>query len=101
VFNSQILITKKNNYLQNIKMNIKDKLNRFDLLFLLLRFCSEKGRYFTAGERICINQERALLIRDNYDIENHNYKYSKDLSEKIEFVIYRINQTNYVPIEEI
>ena len=31
---------------------------RIALLYLALQYCSEKSKTFTAGERICINQER-------------------------------------------
>lgn len=31
---------------------------RIALLYLVLQFCSERTKTFTAGERICINQER-------------------------------------------
>ncbi|WP_286971066.1 hypothetical protein [Flavobacterium sp. UBA4854] len=31
---------------------------RIALLYLALQYCSERTKTFTAGERICINQER-------------------------------------------
>lgn len=31
---------------------------RIALLYLALQYCSERSKTFTAGERICINQER-------------------------------------------
>ncbi|AMA48094.1 hypothetical protein [Flavobacterium covae] len=78
-------------------MNIENELNRLELLFLVLRYCSEKGRFFTIGERICINQERALLIQEEYDIENHNYQQPQTICNKIDFIVRKINETGYTP----
>lgn len=39
-------------------MNKKQIEQRIALLYLVLQFSSEKTKIFTAGERICINQER-------------------------------------------
>ncbi len=39
-------------------MNKKQIEQRIALLYLVLQFCSERTKTFTAGERICINQER-------------------------------------------
>lgn len=40
---------------------------RIALLYLALQYCSERSKTFTAGERICINQERFqwMHILDN------------------------------------
>ena len=40
---------------------------RIALLYLALQYCSERAKTFTAGERICINQERFqwMHILDN------------------------------------
>ncbi|MBW1656746.1 hypothetical protein [Flavobacterium quisquiliarum] len=40
---------------------------RIAQLYLALQYCSERSRTFTAGERICINQERFqwMHILDN------------------------------------
>lgn len=42
---------------------------RIALLYLALQFCSEKTKTFTAGERICINQERFQWM---HILENEN-----------------------------
>jgi hypothetical protein len=42
---------------------------RIALLYLALQFCSEKIKTFTAGERICINQERFQWM---HILENEN-----------------------------
>ncbi|MDX6182579.1 hypothetical protein SGQ44_10755 [Flavobacterium sp. Fl-77] len=39
-------------------MSKKQIEERIALLYMALQFCSEKTKTFTAGERICINQER-------------------------------------------
>jgi hypothetical protein len=39
-------------------MSEKQIEERIALLYLALQYCSEKTKTFTAGERICINQER-------------------------------------------
>lgn len=39
-------------------MSKKQIEERIALLYLALQFCSEKTKTFTAGERICVNQER-------------------------------------------
>jgi len=48
-------------------MSKKQIEERIALLYLALQFCSEKTKTFTAGERICINQERFqwMHILDN------------------------------------
>lgn len=35
---------------------------RIAQLYLALQYCSERNKTFTAGERICINQERFQLM---------------------------------------
>lgn len=39
-------------------MSKKQIEERIALLYFALQFCSERSKTFTAGERICINQER-------------------------------------------
>lgn len=48
-------------------MNKKQIEERIALLYLALQYCSAKRKTFTAGERICINQERFqwMHILDN------------------------------------
>jgi hypothetical protein len=78
-------------------MNISEELKRLELLFTVLLYCSKKGRFFTIGERICINQERALLIQDDYDFKNHNYQQPKAITNKIDFIVNKINATGWIP----
>lgn len=48
-------------------MNPKQIEERIAMLYLALQYCSAKRKTFTAGERICINQERFqwMHILDN------------------------------------
>lgn len=48
-------------------MSTKQIEERIATLYLALQYCSEKRKTFTAGERICINQERFqwMYILDN------------------------------------
>ena len=39
-------------------MSNKQIEERIALLYLVLQYCSERTKTFTAGERICVNQER-------------------------------------------
>ncbi|MFY7938500.1 MAG: hypothetical protein ACOVOQ_14050 [Flavobacterium sp.] len=82
-------------------MDSENKKTRLELLFLVLRFCTEKGRFFTIGERICINQERGLLIQEDYDIESHNYQQPQTICNKIDFIVRKINETGYTPQTEL
>jgi len=68
---------------------------RLQTLLEVLQFCTRK-KAFTAGERICINQERAKLLEQQRDIENPdeltapNFEHSKQLTAKIDFIILKI-----------
>lgn len=72
-----------------------NELTRLEQLFIILRYCTEKGRFFTIGERICINQERGLLISEDYDIENHIYQQPRAIENKIDFIINKLKTTGY------
>lgn len=65
-------------------------------LFAVLIFDSdvetEKGKsYLSIGQRICINQERANLMKDFPD---ENFKQSPIVDEKITFVLQQIRINN-------
>lgn len=72
-------------------------LTRLEFLYLILRYCSECGRYLTTGERICINQERAKLMQDDYDLENHVFEHSKIIKTKIDFIATKITNSGWQP----
>lgn len=66
-------------------------------LFAVLLFDSDtvitQGTgYLTIGQRICINQERAYLMRDDQDTEHFNQ--SKIVNEKVSFVLQQIRDNN-------
>lgn len=61
---------------------------RFEQLNTILQYCTETGRYFTTGERICINQERADLLNYEHDEDfivkpAPTYTHSPELTNKI------------------
>lgn len=67
-------------------------------LFLILKFCSKTNPYLSDVDRIYINQERAGLMANNSAIEldepklyNNQNNYSKELQNKIDFIIEKIN----------
>ena len=78
-------------------MNTESDFSRLELLFLVLCYCSEKGAFFSVGERICINQERALLMRN--DAETSKYEQPQSICHKIDFVVRKIKETGYTPNE--
>lgn len=48
--------------------------------------------YLTTGQRICINQERAFLMRE--DIREADFIQSKLVNEKVDFVLQKIKENN-------
>ena len=66
-----------------------DREIRLEQLHQLLEYCTAKG-VFTIGERICINQERGRLMDD--DKEVIEFEYSKQLQNKINFTLSKINK---------
>lgn len=73
--------------------------NRLNQLHSVLQYCTEKGGFFTTGERICINQERGILIQENEEspILIPIYPHSEKLTTKIDFVIKKIKDSNWEP----
>lgn len=69
---------------------------RLEQLYNVLVYCTAK-RVFSIGERICINQERAKLMREQSETENpqklfaKDFGHSKKLTAKIDFIIMKIN----------
>lgn len=78
-------------------MSIKDELSELELLYAILRYCTLKGRYFSSGERICINQQRGRLQAQKTAIDNDEvieykpFEFSDQLIRKIDFVISKID----------
>lgn len=66
-------------------------------LFVVLLYDTDtkttQGKSFlTVGQRICINQERAFLMRDFPDDED--FEQSPNVNEKITFIIQQIRTNN-------
>lgn len=64
-------------------MNKKQIEQRIALLYLVLQFCSERTKTFTAGERICINQERFQWMHILEDETAIPRKVSSSIEKKI------------------
>ncbi|MFC0780542.1 hypothetical protein [Flavobacterium sp. HJSW_4] len=79
------------------KTQIKE---RIAALYVALQFCSEKIKTFTAGERICINQERFqwMHILDNPEAEPRPI--SPDLEKKVENVTKLVMKFDFTPYYE-
>lgn len=68
-----------------------DKELRLEELQTILEYCTARNNsVFTVGERICINQERGILMNDDVIIYSP-FKYSKKLQSKIDFTLSKIN----------
>ena len=83
--------------------NCPFKESRLKLLNNILQFCYDKGGWFTTGERICINQERAKLIANNTENfeDGFLFPHSELLQTKIKVLKNKMIQLQYKPIEEI
>lgn len=83
-------------------MSVKEELSELDLFYVVLEYCTLKGRYFTTGERICINQQRGRLLAQQTAIENDEildyipFEFSQQLIRKIDFVISKIDNKNLI-----
>ncbi|MCV9928133.1 hypothetical protein OIU83_10740 [Flavobacterium sp. LS1R49] len=76
----------------------KDQINnRIALLYLSLQFCSEQMKMFTAGERICINQERFQWMHILSDPEAEPRPVSESIETKINDVIRLIEVYKFKP----
>lgn len=73
-------------------------IDRLDLLFSCLIFCSEVEPIFKPGERICINQERAALyaIINQTPDERSPYQVSETIEQKIQETAQKIKDKNWV-----
>lgn len=77
--------------------------SRIYQLNLLLQYDTEKGGIFTKGERICLNQERAYLLQFNTPQPTiiKVFEYNKQLQNKIENTLNKIEFTNWLPYQSI
>ena len=67
-------------------------------LFAVLIYDTDKKTtsgtgYLTAGQRICINQERAYLMRD--DIVENDFPQLEIINEKVAFVLQKIRENGH------
>jgi len=79
------------------KTQIKE---RIAALYVALQFCSEKIKTFTAGERICINQERFQLMHILENPEAEPRPISLDLEKKVENVTKLVMKFDFTPYYE-
>lgn len=79
------------------KHQIKERIAE---LYIALQFCSEKIKTFTAGERICINQERFqwMHMLDNPEVEPRPI--SPDLEKKLQNVTKLVMKFDFIPYFE-
>lgn len=70
---------------------------RIAQLYLALQYCSERNKTFTAGERICINQERFqwMHILDNESATPRSV--SQNIENKLKDVSKLTLQHNFKP----
>lgn len=73
-----------------------DRELRLEELQMILEYCTEKNKsVFSIGERICINQERGILMNDDIII-NRPFEYSKKLRSKIDFTLSKIENQKLI-----
>jgi hypothetical protein len=69
-----------------------DRELRLEELQMILEYCTARNNIvFSIGERICINQERGILMNDDVIIY-YPFKYSKKLQSKIDFTLSKIKK---------
>jgi hypothetical protein len=76
------------------KTQIED---RIALLYLALQYCSERTKTFTAGERICINQERFQWMHILEDETASPRPVSPNIENKIKEVLKLALYHNFKP----
>ncbi|KAF2507117.1 hypothetical protein EYY60_21665 [Flavobacterium zhairuonense] len=70
---------------------------RIATLYLALQYCSEKKKTFTAGERICINQERFQWMHILDDKTATPRPVSASIENKLKEVTKLAFQNNFKP----
>ncbi|MEN2416376.1 hypothetical protein [Flavobacterium mesophilum] len=70
---------------------------RIATLYLALQYCSEKKKTFTAGERICINQERFQWMHILDDQTAAPRPVSANIENKLKEVSRLALQNNFKP----
>lgn len=59
-------------------------------------YTTTRTSYLTAGQRICINQERAFLLRK--ENEHEIYDQSAVVDEKVNFILEKLKKSNLTSI---
>ncbi|MDN3673877.1 hypothetical protein QWY99_12530 [Flavobacterium branchiarum] len=73
-----------------------DRELRLEELQTVLEYCTAKNKsVFSIGERICINQERGILMNDDVII-NRPFEYSKKMQSKIDFTLSKIENQKII-----
>ncbi|WP_149208223.1 hypothetical protein [Flavobacterium johnsoniae] len=70
---------------------------RIAQLYLALQYCSERSRTFTAGERICINQERFQWMHILEDETASPRPVSQTIEKKLKQVWRLADHYNFKP----
>ncbi|AWK04743.1 hypothetical protein HYN56_11110 [Flavobacterium crocinum] len=81
-------------------MNRKQIKERIAQLYVALQFCSEKIRTFTAGERICINQERFQWLHILNNPEAEPRPVSAAIENKVKDVTRLVTKYNFTSYYE-
>lgn len=76
-------------------MSKKQIEERIALLYLALQYCSQRTKTFTAGERICINQERFQWMHILDHATASPRPVSKEIDNKLQEVARRASQNNF------
>jgi hypothetical protein len=78
-------------------MSKKQIEERIALLYMALQYCSERTKTFTAGERICINQERFQWMHILEDETASPRPVSHTIEDKLKHVSRLAQQHNFKP----
>lgn len=85
-------------------MHLELILNELESLSLVLQYAKEKDKTFTDGEKICINQHRAMLLRKKAFLfgdckleEIPKYEIPEAISKKIKNTLLLIERSEWKP----
>jgi hypothetical protein len=79
----------------------KDLINeRIALLYLCLQFCTEQMRFFTVGERICINQERGQWMHIKEYVQAEPLPVPPKIEAKIKEIIHLVGVYDFRPFNK-
>lgn len=88
-------------------MTTVEIMNRLDILYNVLFYCSEKHTTFSRFQRICINQERgalysqfSFLLNEITQNEVRDYQCPAEIEAKIQFTLQKIKDTNWLNFDQ-